>query len=175
MSAKAAKQVQPDEKKEKSAVDVWVEQTINALIYKMERVRLRQNLTHIEFSEQLGLKGKYSYTSIRTRRLTPSLDTMLRFLYLYGYDLNTLRKNSVERDELDEAVFEVAAGLSAFSAHDLATLARAVSELNDTEFITRRRVSKAISRLSKVVEKFEGGDELVDRQADPAPLIGDDE
>lgn len=146
------------EKKQEQMIE-WAGASEESLREKMERVRLQNNFTRMEFSELLGY-NKYTYSSMACYRKTKmTANLLLRFCYMFGYDI-TQAVTYASESELDKSTYELAAIISSFPPDAIRSLADGMdiilphlAEERGLPVAPYRRLSIALRELVESLKK----------------------
>ena len=146
----------------------WSKAAEDAVCAKMESVRLSRNYSQPDFSELLDMASLVSYQNMIVRRRAKlTLDTYLRFSYLFGYDLRSATALAPKQTEMDRAVYELAALLSSCSYEGLNELANKTYSVSTIPPETRRKLALAMRELARIQAREEEGEEEKNDEQQP--------
>ena len=149
------------EEKKDEMID-WAKDAEAALLEKMVRERIQNNFSSFEFSELLGYSQYKLYTIMGARKAKLSAELLLRFCYLFGYDISQSNAFASSHTDLDKATYEVAAIISSFPPDAIRSLAEGLDIIlghlakeRGLPTAPYRRLTAAMKELGKCVQSKE--------------------
>lgn len=133
--------------------DALMENIERDILNTIEHTRIKFGLTRTDMSILLGIPTS-SYTHyIKDKRDFRNVPLMLRFCYIFGYDLETLVTSSKMVLDNDSATLEMGARLAVLSDESLEQLKSSIKGLNEANH-TQKALISAISAYQETRKDF---------------------
>ena len=140
-------------KKRSERCDTFMGNMEQDIMGTIEHTRIKFGLTRADMSMLLGIPSS-SYTHyIKNKRDFRNVTLMLRFCYIFGYDLETLVTSSKTVVDNDSATIEMGARLAVLSDESLEELKSSIQKLNEKNH-TRKALIAVISAYQETRKDF---------------------